>query len=182
MIQVAAIAYSILCVQLCLGMAMIATASIASNRQMNAGSRAIDALLRVMGRGSVALGLWGIVCALGAPLYVKGSAQFDLMRLLAYAAALVYSVLILSGGWLQARVASSLLAPPPIEEQRKREYQITLLRGIGWALALMPLGPMAGIYFLAAALFGGTVRVQQESLLLGLAVAMRDAGPTGRGV
>jgi type IV pilus assembly protein PilC len=177
MIQVAAILYSVLCLQLCLGVAMIATASIASNRQMNAGSRAIDALLRVMGRGSVALGLWGIVCAFGAPLYVKGSAQFDLIRLLGYAAALIYSVLILSGGWLQARVASSLLAPPPIEEQRKREYQITLLRGIGWALALMPLGPMAGIYFLAAALFGGTVRVQQESLLLILAVAMRTQAP-----
>jgi type II secretory pathway component PulF len=177
MIQVAAILYSVLCLQLCLGVAMIATASIASNRQMNAGSRVIDALLRVIGRGSAALGVWGIVCALGAPLYVKGSAQFDLIRFLGYAAALIYAVLILSGGWLQARVASSLLAPPPIEEQRKREYQITLLRGIGWALALMPLGPLAAIYFLAAALFGGTVRVQQESLLLILAVAMRTHAP-----
>jgi type II secretory pathway component PulF len=177
MIQIAAIVYSVLCLQLCLGVAMIATASIASNRQVNAGSRAVDALLRVIGRGSVAVGLWGIACALGAPLYVKGSGQFELTRFLAYVLALIYSVLILSGGWLQARVASLLLTPPPIEEQRKREYQITLLRGIGWALALMPLGPLAGIYFLAAALFGGTVRVQQESLLLILAVAMRTQAP-----
>jgi type IV pilus assembly protein PilC len=67
--------------------------------------------------------------------------------------------------------------PPPIEEQRKREYRITLLRGIGWTLALMPLGPLAGVYFLAAALFGGAIRVQQESLLLILAVAMRTQAP-----
>jgi general secretion pathway protein F len=177
MIKTAAIVYSVLCLQLCLGVAMIATASIASNRQMNAGSRAIDHLLRVIGRGSLALGLWAIVCTLGAPLYIKGNGSFDLAAFLGYTAALIYSVLILSGGWLQARVASALLFPPAIEEQRKREYRVTLLRGIGWTLALMPLGPMAGVYFLASALFGGAIRVQQESLLLILAVAMRTSAP-----
>jgi type II secretory pathway component PulF len=175
--KIAAILYSVLCLQLCLGVAMIATASVACNRQMNAGSRVIDTLLQTIGRGSVALGLWGIVCTFGAPFYVDSSPQFDFTKFLTYAAALTYSVLIVSGGWLQARVASSLLAPPPIEEQRRREYRLTLLRGIGWTLALMPFGPMAGIYFLAVALFGGTLRVQQESLLLILAVAMRTHAP-----
>jgi type IV pilus assembly protein PilC len=177
MIKIAAIVYLVLCLQLCLGVAMIATASIASNRQMNAGSRAIDHLLRVIGRGSVALGLWGFVCVLGAPLYLQGSNSNGLAVFLACAAALIYPALILSGGWLQSRVASDLLFPPPIEEQRKREYRITLLRGIGWALTLMPLGPLAGVYFLAAAIFGGAIRVQQESLLLILAVAMRTHAP-----
>jgi MSHA biogenesis protein MshG len=177
MTKIAAIIYAVFCLQLCLGVAMIATASIASNRQVNAGNRAIDALMRVIGRGSVALGFWGIICTLGAPLFLKGSAFSGVMNFLATAAALVYSVLILSGGWLQARVASSLLNPPPIEEQRRREYRITLLRGIGWALTLMPLGPLAGVYFLAAAVFGGTIRVQQESLLLILSVAMRTQAP-----
>jgi type IV pilus assembly protein PilC len=174
---IAAIVYSILGLQLCLGVAMIATASIASNRQMNAGSRVIDSLLRVIGRGSFALGLWAIACSLGAPLYVKGGIHFDLATFLIYVMALAYSVLILCGGWLQSRVATALLFPPPIEEQRRREYRVTLLRGIGWTLALMPLGPMAGVYFLAAAFFGGTIRVQQESLLLILAVAMRTHAP-----
>jgi len=177
MVKVAAIFYSVVCLQLCLGVAMIATASIASNRQFNAGSRVIDTLLRMMGRGSIGLGLWGIVCAIGAPFFLPGSPQFDLWRFVACTAALVYSVLILAGGWMQARVATSLLVPPPIEEQRRREYRITLLRGFGGTLALMPLSPLAGIYFLAAALFGGTLRVQQECLLLILAVAMRTRAP-----
>jgi type IV pilus assembly protein PilC len=177
MTEVAAIVYSVLCLQVCLGVSMIATASIASNRQMNAGSRAIDAFLRVIGRGSVALGLWGVVCALGAPWFVKASNTFEWGRFLAYVLALVYGVLILSGGWFQSRVASALLFPPPIEEQRRREYRITLLRGIGWTLTLMPLSPLAGIYFLGAAVFGGTIRVQQECLLLILAVAMRTQAP-----
>ncbi|HET6324571.1 MAG TPA: type II secretion system F family protein [Planctomycetaceae bacterium] len=177
MTAIVAIVYSILCLQLCLGVAMIATASIASNRQMNAGSRLIDGLLRVIGRGSFALGLWAIVCSLGARLYVKGGIKFDLATILIYVAALAYSVLILSGGWLQSRVATALLFPPPIAEQRRVEYRITLLRGIGWTLAIMPFGPLAAVYFLLAAFFGGAVRVQQESLLLILAVAMRTHAP-----
>jgi type II secretory pathway component PulF len=177
MTTIVAIVYSILCLQLCLGVAMIATASIASNRQMNAGSRLVDSLLRVIGRGSFALGLWAIVCSLGASLYVKGGIKFDLATILIYVAALAYSVLILSGGWLQSRVATALLFPPPIAEQRRVEYRITLLRGIGWTLAIMPFGPLAAVYFLLAAFFGGAVRVQQESLLLILAVAMRTHAP-----
>jgi MSHA biogenesis protein MshG len=177
MIEVAAIVYSVLCLQVCLGVSMIATASIASNRQMNAGSRAIDALLRVIGRGSVALGLWAIVCALGAPWFVQASGGFSMARFLAYVLAFIYGVLILCGGWFQSRVASALLFPPSIEEQRRREYRITLLRGFGWTLTLMPLSPLAGIYFLAAAVFGGAIRVQQECLLLILAVAMRTQAP-----
>src|ERR1700734_511784 len=123
MVKVAAIVYSVLCLQLCLGVAMLATASVASNRQMNAGSRAIDALLRVIGRGSVAVGLWGFVCVLGAPFYLGATPQFDIWRLIGFTAGLIYAVLIVSGGWLQSRVATSLLFPPPIEEQRRLEYR-----------------------------------------------------------
>jgi type II secretory pathway component PulF len=177
MVKVAAIVYSVLCLQLCLGVAMLATASVASNRQMNAGSRAIDALLRVIGRGSVAVGLWGFVCVLGAPFYLSATPQFDIWRLIGFTAGLIYAVLIVSGGWLQSRVATSLLFPPPIEEQRRLEYRVGLLRFVGWTLTLMPLSPLAGIYFLAAAFFGGAIRVQQESLLLILAVAMRTQTP-----
>jgi type II secretory pathway component PulF len=177
MMFVAAIVYSVLALQLCLGTAMIVTASIASNRQINAGSRAVDGLLRVIGRGSVALGLWGIVCTVGGTLFFRSPPSYEFVTVLGCALALAYSALILAGGWLQGRVASLLLFPPPIEEQRRREYRITLLRGIGWALALMPFGPMAGFYFLAVAVFGGTLRVQQESLLLILAVAMRTRAP-----
>jgi type IV pilus assembly protein PilC len=177
MMFVAAIVYSVLALQLCLGTAMIVTASIASNRQINAGSRAVDGLLRVIGRGSVALGFWGILCALGGSVFFPSAPSYEAAAVLGYALAMVYSFLILAGGWLQGRVASSLLSPPPIEELRRREYRITLLRGIGWTLALMPFGPLAGLYFLAVAVFGGTLRVQQESLLLILAVAMRTRSP-----
>lgn len=177
MIQVAAIIYSVLCLQLCLGVAMLATASSASNRQMNAGSRAVDALLRVIGRGSVAVGLWGFVCVFAAPLYLTPTPRFDIWRFIGYTLGLIYSILIVAGGWLQSRVATSLLFPPPIEEQRRREYRVGLLRFFGWTLTLMPLSPLAGIYFLAAAVFGGAIRVQQESLLLILAVAMRTQSP-----
>jgi type IV pilus assembly protein PilC len=177
MVKVAAVVYSVLCLQLCLGVAMLVTASIASNRHMNAGSRAIDALLRVIGRGGVAVGLWGFVCVLGAPFYLSATPAFDFWRFIGYTAGLIYSLLIVSGGWLQSRVGTSLLFPPPIDEQRRLEYRVGLLRFVGWTLTLMPLSPLAGIYFLAAALFGGAIRVQQESLLLILAVAMRTQTP-----
>ena len=119
----------------------------------------------------------GLCLRFGTPFYLSATPQFDMWRFIGYTAGLIYSLLIVSGGRLQSRVATSLLFPPPIEEQRRLEYRVGLLRFVGWTLTLMPLGPLAGIYFLAAALFGGTIRVQQESLLLILSVAMRTQTP-----
>ena len=42
-----------------------------------------------------------------------------------------YVVHLSLGGSLQARVARSLLHPPPIEQQRKDEWRISLLRFTG---------------------------------------------------
>ena len=78
-------------------------------------------------------------------------------------------------------MARSLLHPPPIEQRRKDEWRISLLRFTGWSLTLMPigmpLGVFASLYFAIAAIFGGSMRVQQESLLLILAIAVRTQSP-----
>jgi len=55
------------------------------------------------------------------------------------------------------------------------------LRVLGWMLMLMPLGMpfgvFVGFYFAIAAIFGGARRVQQESLLLILGIAVRTQAP-----
>ncbi len=177
MMTFVAILYLILVVQVSLGVAMIATASVACNRLINAPRRSVDIVLYVLGCSSLALGVWAVVM-LAAVMAFQGSTT---IVPLAYVAALFYAVPLLAGGWLQARVARSLLTPPPIEQQRKDEWRISLLRVIGWILTLMPLGmPLgifAGLYFAIAAIFGGSMRVQQESLLLILAIAVRTQAP-----
>ena len=177
MMTFVAILYLILVVQVSLGVAMIATASVACNRLINAPRRSVDIVLYVLGCSSLALGVWALVM-LAAVMAFQGSTT---IVPLAYVAALFYAVPLLAGGWLQARVARSLLTPPPIEQQRKDEWRISLLRVIGWILTLMPLGmPLgifAGLYFAIAAIFGGSMRVQQESLLLILAIAVRTQAP-----
>jgi len=178
MMTFVAMAYVILLVQVGLGVAMIATASVAGNRRLNAPHRSVDLALYVIGCSSQALGACGVVM-LVAVMAIRGS--FDAWASLAYVAALLYAVSLFVGGRLQARVARSLLAPPPIEEQRKDEWRISLLRVLGWTLMLMPLGMplgiLVGFYFAIAAIFGGGRRVQQESLLLILGIAVRTQAP-----
>jgi type II secretory pathway component PulF len=173
-----AIAYVILAVQVILGVAMIATASVAANRRLNAPHRAVDIAFYVLGCASFALGIWGLVM-LVAVVALHGSTRIDASFV--YVAAVLYSVPLIFGGMLQARVARSLMTPPPIEQQRKDEWRISLLRAIGWTLTLMPIGMPLGIfvgaYFAIAAVFGGSMRVQQESLLLILAIAIRTQAP-----
>jgi type II secretory pathway component PulF len=178
MMTFVAIAYVILLVQIGLGVAMIATASVACNRRLNAPHRSVDVALYVIGCSSQALGVWGVVM-LVAVMVFRGS--YDAWVTLAYVAALLYAVPLFVGGRLQARVARSLMTPPPIEEQRKDEWRISLLRALGWMLMMMPLGMPLGIfvgfYFAIAAIFGGGMRVQQESLLLILGIAVRTQSP-----
>lgn len=178
MIPSFAIAYAILAVQVSLGVAMIATASVAANRRLNAPHRKVDIAFYVLGCSSLALGIWGLV-TLAAVAAFHGSKGTD--TTFVYVVSVLYSVPLTAGGLLQARVARSLLTPPPIEQQRKDEWRISLLRGMGWTLTLMPvgmpLGILVGVYFAIAALLGGSLRVQQESLLLILAIAVRTQAP-----
>ena len=173
-----AIAYVIMVVQVSLGVAMIATASVAANRRLNAPHRAVDIAFYVLGCASFALGIWGLIM-LAAVVAFHGSSKIEASFV--YVTAVLYSVPLIFGGLLQARVARSLMTPPPIEQQRKDEWRISLLRAIGWTLTLMPIGMPLGIfvgaYFAIAALFGGSMRVQQESLLLILAIAVRTQAP-----
>ena len=173
-----AIVYVILALQVTLGVAMIATASVAANRRLNAPHRSVDVAFYVLGCASFALGIWGLLM-LAAIGFLHGPTQIDVSFV--YVASVLYSVPLLAGGLLQARVARSLIAPPPIEQQRKDEWRISLLRVIGWTLTLMPigmpLGVFLGVYFAIAAIFGGSMRVQQESLLLILAIAVRTQAP-----
>lgn len=173
-----AIGFLILAVQLTLGVSMIAAASVAANRRLNAPHRKVDIALYVIGCSSMGLGIWAIAM-LAVVIAFQGSMKVDLS--LAYVAALLYAVPLTLGGSLQARIARSLLTPPPIEQQRKDEWRISLLRATGWTLTLMPLGMplgiLAGFYFAIAAIFGASMRVQQESLLLILAIAVRTGAP-----
>jgi type II secretory pathway component PulF len=177
MTVILASAYIILLVQLSLGVGMIATASVAANRRINTPARSVEIALYVFGCSSLALGVWALVMIAGAIFFQGGT----MVGFLVYCAALFYVVPLLLGGSLQARVARSLLYPPPIEQQRKDEWRISLLRFIGWSLTLMPigmpLGVFASLYFAIAAIFGGSMRVQQESLLLILAIAVRTQSP-----
>jgi type IV pilus assembly protein PilC len=172
------IIYVILVVQVSLGVAMIATASVAANRRINTPHRTVEVALYVLGCSSMALGAAMLV------MFALVMIFQDSMRnnaSLAYAGAVFYAIPLFAGGGLQARVARSLLTPPPIEQQRKEEWRISLLRVFGWMLALMPLGMPLGVlvvfYFAIAAIFGGSMRVQQESLLLILAIAVRTQAP-----
>jgi type II secretory pathway component PulF len=173
-----AIAYVILVIQVSLGVAMIATASVAANRRLNAPHRAVDSTFYVLGCASSALGIWGLLMLVGVGI-LQGSTRIDVSFV--YVVSMLYSVPLTAGGLLQARIARSLIAPPPIEQQRKDEWRTSLLRVIGWTLALMPigmpLGIFVGMYFVIAAIFGGSMRVQQESLLLILAIAVRTQAP-----
>jgi type II secretory pathway component PulF len=173
-----AIAYIILAVQVSLGVAMIATASVAANRRLNAPHRAVDIAFYVLGCASLALGIWGLVML---AVVVVFHATLPVDASFVYVTAVLYSLPLTFGGLMQARVARSLMTPPPIEQQRKDEWRISTLRGIGWTLALMPigmpLGIFAGAYFAIVAIFGGSMRVQQESLLLILAIAVRTQAP-----
>lgn len=170
-------AYIVLLVQLSLGVGMIATASVAANRRINTPAHSVEIVLYVLGCSSLALGVWALVMISSAIFFQGGT----MMGFLVYCAALFYVVPLLLGGSLQARVARSLLRPPPIEQQRKDEWRISLLRFTGWSLTLMPigmpLGVFASLYFAIAAIFGGSMRVQQESLLLILAIAVRTQSP-----
>jgi type II secretory pathway component PulF len=171
------LAYVVLLVQVTLGVAMVATSSVAANRRVNAPERSVALTLYVFGCSCLALGVWALVMLVGAVFYNDRT----FAATLAYFGALLYVVPLLAGGLLQARVARALLDPPPIEQQRKDEWRVSLLRVIGWALILMPLGmPLgifAGLYFAIAAVFGGSLRTQQESLLLILAIAVRTQSP-----
>jgi type II secretory pathway component PulF len=173
-----AIAYVMMVVQVSLGVAMIATTSVAANRRLNTPHRAVDVAFYVLGCASFALGIWGLIM-LAAVVAFHGSSTNEASFV--YVTVLLYSVPLIFGGLLQARVARSLMTPPPIEQQRKDEWRISLLRAMGWTLTLMPIGMPLGIfvgaYFAIAALFGGSMRVQQESLLLILAIAVRTQAP-----
>lgn len=172
------IAYVILFVQVTLGVAMIATASVAANRRLNASHRAVDVAFYVLGCASCALGIWGLLLLVTIG-FLGGVTRID--PTFVYVVSALYSLPLTFGGLLQARVARSLITPPPIEQQRKDEWRISLLRVIGWTLTLMPigmpLGIFVGVYFAFAAIFGGSMRVQQESLLLILAIAVRTQAP-----
>jgi type II secretory pathway component PulF len=179
MMTLIAIVYVILVVQLTLGVSMIATASVAANRRINAPHRSVDIAFLVLGCASAALGVWAIVMLAGVVLFHDSGAGNEMT--LIYIGSLLYVVPLFGGGLLQARVARSLMKPPPLEEQRKDEWRISLLRVTGWALALMPigmpLGIFVGVYFAIAAVFGSGMRVQQESLLLILAIAVKTQSP-----
>lgn len=175
--MIALIAVTLFVVQVTLGVSMIATASVASNRHINAANRSFDVVLRVIGRASVALGAWGLIASIAPVALMGASGNLTLGLWFLCVVVTIYSLFVLVGGWLQAGVASFLIDPPPIEVQRKQEWRMSLLRGIGWTLALMPFGPLAGIYFGIIAVMGATVRLQQESLLLILAIAMRTRAP-----
>jgi type II secretory pathway component PulF len=171
----AGIIYAILTNQIVLGLAMIATASTAYSRHINAGSRSIDRVFLILGRLSMVVGAFSFLASTG--LIVSNNNWSNFWESVGIVLTLFYALLIFFGGRLQSRVAASLLQPLPIAEQRLLEWRIAALRAVGWTLALMPIGPVAGIYFLVAALFGRTVRIQQESLLLIVAIAMRTHAP-----
>ena len=178
---VAVISVLLVLLQVSLGTMMIATASVAANRQINACDRGLAITLRAIGRSCIALGVWGLLAvpATAILLFYRGVLDPSLSAICLIS--MIYSALILAGGRLQSRVATQLLAPPAIEEQRRSEWRISLLRAVGWTLAMMPvgmpLGLLVGFYFLIVAIVGAGTRVQQESLLLILAIAMRTQAP-----